>query len=78
LVSPPVQSSHEDDLGQSSEGHLDAGIYSDDHNQLVSPSHEEDEQSATSDLKLKLAAEHDKKVGRNDQITFKGNDVYHL
>jgi hypothetical protein len=32
LASPPVQSEQEEEIGQSSEGHLDAGIYSDDHN----------------------------------------------
>jgi hypothetical protein len=57
LVSPPAHSSVED-IGHSSDGHLDPGIYSDEHDQLISP--EEDDETVTSGLKLKLAATHDK------------------
>lgn len=74
LTSPPIASSHDEDIGQSSSGHLDAGIYSDEQEGLIAP--EEDEEEENDSIKQKLVAKlAEKKLGKNDHIIIKNNDV---
>ena len=77
MISPPQLATNDDEIGQSSESHIDTGIYSEEQEGLVAHEDEEDfQEEEDNSLKQKLVATHQRQLGKNDHITIKDNDVF--